>query len=93
MTPLEILRNIVDTKVSGRGHKAELVDDLITVSGPCMFNGKPYSVTAPALQFHDWLINGAFAQRAFYNMSAEDREFLISGASPEGFAECFGEDD
>ena len=63
-----------------------------TFTGPCLKTGKPYSVTVPGaglLQYN----KGVKIQAAFPNLSAEDREFLISGYSPEGWKMVFGNEE
>lgn len=72
--------------------KYNSVNDTVTLSGPCFVTKKLYSVTVKATQLQNYL-NGAFAQNAFPNLSAEDREFLISGTSPEGWKILFGGSD
>ncbi len=61
-----------------------------TFTGPCVVTGKPYSVTVPADGLYRYR-QGAYIQDAFPNLSKEDREFLISGMSPEGWKSAFGE--
>ena len=59
------------------------------VHGPCKFTGEEYECLVPI----DGLIrflNGEPAQDALESVSAEDREFLISGISPKGWKETFG---
>jgi hypothetical protein len=61
-------------------------------TGPCLKTGKPYSVTVPAdglYQYHQ----GKHIQDAFPNLSADDREFLMSGYSPEGWNLVFGSEE
>lgn len=63
-----------------------------TFTGKCVMTGKVYSVTVPA----DGLFRyrqGALIQEAFPTVSREDREFLKSGMSPEGWNEAFGDDE
>jgi len=43
-------------------------------------------------QYSDY-IDGALAQEAFPHLSAEDREFIISGATPEEWKELMEEED
>ncbi len=43
-------------------------------------------------QLDAWLA-GQFAQDAFPHLSADDREFIISGITPEEWAEAFPPDD
>lgn len=60
-------------------------------TGRCMATGKTYSVTVPAAQLFKYR-QGAKIQEAFPDMPEGDREFLISGYSPEGWKQIFGED-
>ena len=39
-----------------------------------------------------WRELGQYAQDVFTYLSAEDRELLISGTSPEGWASVFGDE-
>lgn len=68
----------------------DVVNGTSTVSGNCVFTDTPYSVTVP-----DWRLllyeNGALAQDAFPTLNADDREFLISGISPAGWAQIHGD--
>lgn len=43
-------------------------------------------------QIEDWL-NGALIQDAMPNISADDREFIMTGITPEEWDEMFGEKD
>lgn len=63
-----------------------------TFTGPCVVTGKPYSVTVPAAGLFRYRY-GASIQDAFPGLSADDREFLISGMSPEGWVETFNNND
>jgi hypothetical protein len=60
-----------------------------TFTGPCFVTGRPYSVTVPAEGLYAYR-RGAMIQSAFPNMSKDDREFLMSGMSPEGWQQTFG---
>lgn len=55
-----------------------------TFTGKCIQTGKDYSVTVKASELYAYR-QGAYSQDAFKSLSAEDREFLISGCSPEGW--------
>lgn len=57
-------------------------------SGPCLKTGKSYSVTVPAEGLFNYN-QGHRIQEAFPDMPAGDREFLMSGYSPEGFDMIF----
>jgi hypothetical protein len=41
-------------------------------------------------QIRDWQ-NGTLIQRAMPNLTAEEREFLMTGTTPEEWKEMFGE--
>jgi hypothetical protein len=60
-----------------------------TFTGPCAITGKPYSVTVPAAGLFAYR-QGAYIQDAFPDLPAGDREFLMSGISPEAFDSMFG---
>ena len=61
------------------------------IVGTCRVTGKKYEV-GPINRNHliDWL-NGEVIQVALKELSIGDREFLISGTSPEGWDKMFGE--
>lgn len=60
--------------------------------GKCALTGKPYSVKIPSRGLFLYR-QGALMQDAFPDMSADDREFLISGVSPEAFATLFPDEE
>jgi hypothetical protein len=62
--------------------------DAITIIKKCVHTGKSYSVTVDSEDYFKW-VNGELAQRAFPYLSVADREFLISGISPEGWDQLF----
>lgn len=59
-----------------------------TIEGNCVITGKPHSVTVVTSQLVKWQ-QGALIQDAFPNLHTEDREFLQSGISPEGWKKAF----
>ncbi len=61
----------------------------VKVSGKCKLNGKNYSCIVPSEGYARFM-KGEHAQTALPRISAEDREFLISGISPAGWKEAFG---
>ena len=65
-------------------------EGLVQLKGPCFVTGQDH-VTPPipiaALEAYE---AGAYAQVAFPMLSAEEREFIISGTSPEGWRQTFG---
>jgi hypothetical protein len=68
------------------------LDGTVTLSGPCQVTGQDYSVTVGIVGLTQY-INGAHAQTAFPDLPAEQREFLISGTSPEGWTQMFSQDE
>jgi len=63
-----------------------------TFTGPCLGTRKNYSVTVKAPDLYKYR-QGEYIQNAFPYLSAGDREFLMSGYSPEGWEKTFGRDD
>jgi hypothetical protein len=64
-------------------------DGTYTVTGACYFLKTPYSVVVPADGYDRWL-RGELAQVALAALPKEQREFLISGYSPDGWNALFG---
>lgn len=62
-----------------------------TFTGKCIQTKKPYSVTVKGIELHAYR-QGALIQNAFKSLSSADREFLMSGYSPEGWKQLFGDD-
>jgi hypothetical protein len=67
----------------------EAGDGLARVTGPCVFTGEEYSCLVPAAGLVQFL-TGEHVQDALPGVSADDREFLISGISPAGWKKMFG---
>jgi len=63
-----------------------------TFVGTCLGTRKQYSVTVKGPDLHKYR-QGAFIKAAFPYISKGDREFLISGYSPEGWNQTFGGSD
>jgi shikimate kinase len=61
-------------------------------TGPCQVTKKPYTVTVLGEELYEYR-KGTMAQVAFKTLSAEDREFLISGTSPAGWYFLFGQEE
>src|SRR4051812_47774549 len=59
-----------------------------TFTGPCVITGRSYSVTVPGEGLYKYR-QGEFIQDAFPDLPKDDREFLMSGLSPEGWAIAF----
>ena len=64
----------------------------VTVNRLCIVTKKPYEVTVPMKGYNSW-ISGMLIQNAFPELSLEDREFLISSTSPEGWAILFEDEE
>lgn len=66
------------------------MDEMMTVVDVvCPFCGKEYTITVPVKGFQEWK-NGISIQRAMPELSAEDRESLISGICLECWEKTFG---
>ena len=68
------------------------VNGTVTLYAPCFVTGKHYEVTVPADELQTYL-DGQLAQKAFPNLSPAQREFIISGTSPEGWDLLFPPED
>lgn len=63
------------------------VDEYV-LTAPCTITGKPHSVRLPGAGIALYR-TGVDVQHAFPALSDDDREFLISGTSPEGWRMIF----
>ena len=69
--------------------------DKVKIVGPYFDDpGRTRTVTVNVVDFEAYA-NGTkrYVQDAFPYLSSDDREFLISGMSPEGWEETFGKDE
>jgi hypothetical protein len=64
----------------------------LTAAKTCSVTGQRYSVTVPIEAYEAWR-NGMVAQQAFPMLSADEREFLISGNTPAEYERIFGGDE
>ena len=64
-------------------------DDTVAITGRCIVNGSTYSVNVDPEQYQMWNSRTILIQNAFPHLSSEDREWLISGTSPDGFNTLF----
>lgn len=64
----------------------------LTIVDKCRITGEVYSITVPMKGYRLWQA-GELIQNAMPELSAEDREFLISGTSPNGWKKLFGDDE
>ncbi len=60
------------------------------IGGKCRVTGKYYEVFVDKKDYIAWQY-GKNAQHAFPYLTASDREFIISGFSPEGWDLIFGD--
>jgi hypothetical protein len=68
--------------------------DTIDVTRQSRISGKVHTRTIKATpeQMRAWL-QGTVAQQAFPDASADDREFIISGITPEEWTATFGKEE
>jgi hypothetical protein len=76
----------VNTNVSARLEP----DGRVRLSGPCVVTGNEYSVLVTLGGVIAYFTLGANIAEAFPELAHEEREFLISGTSPEGWKQLFG---
>jgi hypothetical protein len=62
----------------------------LQVSGQCVITGEEYQVKVPREGFVSWTNGNVAIQTAMPQVSADDREFLLSGISPVGWERSFG---
>jgi hypothetical protein len=76
------------------GQQAEQCENpgYVKVTGVCYMLRTEYTAEYPAEGLTLWLEGSVFVQIALPNVSAGDREFLLSSASPEGWDELYGEE-
>lgn len=65
---------------------------LYVYTGPCVVTGKLVTVEVPADGLFAYR-QGAFIQDAFPDLSKDEREFLMSGISKEGWDKTFKEEE
>jgi hypothetical protein len=63
--------------------------DTVIYTSECVVTGKKYSVTIPREAHAKWQA-GASIQSALHMIPPADREFILSGISPEGWDATFG---
>ena len=68
-------------------------DPLINVeTPPCVVCKQTSKVTVWRTEYHAWL-TGTIAQKAFTNLSPDNRELLISGTHPACWTKLFGKEE
>jgi len=62
----------------------------VQVKGNCVVTNKPHSIIVYSVELDKWLTGKYLIQNALRtDVSAEDREFLMTGISPEGWDTMF----
>jgi hypothetical protein len=62
----------------------------IVKSKKCSVTGEIYSVTIDPMKYYEWSVEKKLIQDVFPLMSIDDREFLISGFTPQEYENLFG---
>lgn len=70
----------------------KVIEGSYRYSGKCVMTGKPYETAIVRGEDLFKYNHGTHVQNAFPYLSADDREFIISGVCPEAFDEMAGED-
>jgi len=65
----------------------------VVLTRNCMFTGREHSVALTTDQWDRWCMSDDLIQNVLPELSTDDREFLISGISPEGWSKAFPEHD
>ena len=83
----------IEFKGNTTTHKLINLDDgKAMIMGVCCKTGEDYSTAAfDILGYMSWYLDKNPIQECLPELNDEDREFLISGLSPEGWHEIFGE--
>ena len=71
-------------------HRKKDLAGKLNIHIECRVTGEMYTVQVIAGDTDRWLRLGHYAQEVFSYLSADDRELLISGTSPEGWSNLFG---
>jgi hypothetical protein len=69
--------------------ESTLGPEYVTVVGQCQVTGKKYAVTYKRVELERWLLGKEFIQDAMPTTSEEDREWVQSSTSPEGWRRMF----
>lgn len=67
-------------------------DGKAMIMGECCRTGEEYTTSSfNLIGYMSWYLDNNLIQECLPELSDEDREFLISGLSPKGWYELFGE--
>jgi len=64
--------------------KTQERNEVFRITKPCRITGKSHTVFTTREQYNRWR-GGELIQACMPELTAEDREFLISGMSPDGW--------
>jgi hypothetical protein len=70
--------------------KSTTVGDNVLIEGKCIVTGKIVTMTVPLKGYIDYYRNGKMIQDAFPDLPRVQREYMISGCSPEGWEKLYG---
>ena len=71
---------------AGQTRTRSLSDGSVVVRGNCVITKKPHTITVYSDELDKWLTGNCLIQDALItDVSADDREFLMTGISPEGW--------
>ena len=85
--------NLRDLKESFRefnGQSISYEEDSILLSKICTVSGDTYCVRVDSVDYETWR-HGELIQNVFPQLSADEREFIITGYTPSEWANIFGE--
>lgn len=73
--------------------KVEFSEDIVVVHNFCVWCKKDGNFVLTAQQYRDIVVNGKYIQDVFPDLSAEEREFMISGTHAVCWNEAFNEEE
>lgn len=71
----------------------EIGNGRVRVTSNCIVTGHPYSVDTTKSQWDQFCRGNGFVQDIFQDLSAGDREFILTGTSPLGWDQLFPPDE
>lgn len=75
-------------------HDAVLQQDgTLTITGKCPISGKEWRLEGLEVDAYNRWRSGEYAQVAFPRLTADQRELLISGVTPEAWEQIFSEEE
>lgn len=63
----------------------EVINDKVRIFGPCEITGHDFEMIVPTKDFFNYLLNNVHIGAALKDTPKEEREFLITGISPQGW--------